>query len=222
MTLPAANETLPAATDVPATIRAILGPPALLSSEDAAIYETTLAHFAREIAPRDLIAWMLVKDLADHRLEIARYRRLRAAVVRHSVEHSTQALLAQARSAYQAQVNLLDEVADRTRAEIEAHGGANVAQDCAELEAYAASERDTLDQLRDLVIAGSDSPTDDDVAADLPSWIGGYQQLDRCLQAAEQRFIATLRDIERHVAGFGKTLRRIDVIEGEVLPGEAA
>lgn len=222
MTLPAANETLPAATDVPATIRAILGPPALLSSEDAAIYEATLAHFAREIAPQDLIAWMLVKDLADHRLEIARYRRLRAAVVRHSVEHSTQALLAQARSAYQAQVNLLDEVADRTRAEIEAHGGANVAQDCAELDAYAASERDTLDQLRDLVIAGSDNPTDDDVAADLPSWIGGYQQLDRCLQAAEQRFIATLRDIERHVAGFGKTLRRIDVIEGEVLPGEAA
>ena len=84
MTLPAADH------DVPATIRAILGPPALLSSEDAAIYEATLAHFAREVAPRDLIAWMLIKDLADHRLEIARYRRLRAALVRHSVDHPTQ------------------------------------------------------------------------------------------------------------------------------------
>jgi len=217
MTLPAAAAT----TDVPATIRAILGPPALLSSEDAAIYEATLAHFAREVGPRDLIAWMLIKDLADHRLEIARYRRLRAAVVRHSVDHSTQAMLAQLRSAYQNQMSLLDEVTDRTRAEIEARGGANVAQDCAELDAYAASERDATDWLRDLVIAGTDNPTDDDVAANLPSWIGGYQQLDRCLQAAEQRFIATLRDIERHVAGFGKTLRRLDVIVGEVLDEEA-
>ena len=219
MTLPAAAAT----TDVPATIRAILGPPALLSSEDAAIYEATLAHFAREVGPRDLIAWMLIKDLADHRLEIARYRRLRAAVVRHSVDHSTQAMLAQLRSAYQNQMSLLDEVTDRTRAEIEARGGANVAQDCAELDAYAASEREAADELRQLMVAGvdADNPTDDDVAADLPSWIGGYQQLDRCLQAAEQRFIATLRDIERHVAGFGKTLRRLDVIEGEVLDEEA-
>ena len=149
---------------------------------------------------------MLIKDLADHRLEIARYRRLRAAVVRHSVDHSTQAMLAQLRSAYQNQMSFLDEVTDRTRAEIEARGGANVAQDCAELDAYAASERDATDWLRDLVIAGTDNPTDDDVAANLPSWIGGYQQLDRCLQAAEQRFIATLRDIERHVAGFGENL----------------
>jgi len=218
MTLPAATT-----TDVPATIRAILGPPALLSSEDSAIYEATLAHFAREVGPRDLIAWMLIKDLADHRLEIARYRRLRAAVVRHSVEHSTLTMLAQLRSAYQNQMSLLDEVTDRTRAEIEARGGANVAQDCAELDAYAASEREAADELRQLMVAGvdADNPTDDDVAADLPSWIGGYQQLDRCLQAAEQRFIATLRDIERHVAGFGKTLRRLDVIEGEVLDEEA-
>ena len=213
--------TLPAATDVPATIRAILGPPALLSSEDAAIYEATLAHFAREIAPRDLIAWMLVKDLADHRLEIARYRRLRAAVVRHSVDRSTGKMLAQAQSAHRNQMSLLDETADQVRAQIEAEGGADVAQDCAEIDALAASERDALDQLRDLVIAGADNPSDDDVAADLPSWIGGYQQLDRCLQAAEQRFIATLRDIERHVSAFGKTWRRIDVIEGEVLPEEA-
>ena len=76
MTLPAIKE------DIPATIREILGPPALLPGEDAATYEATLAHFAREVAPRDLIAWMLIKDLADHRLEIARYRRIRAALVR--------------------------------------------------------------------------------------------------------------------------------------------
>ena len=215
MTLPAARE------DVPATIRAILGPPALLSGEDAAIYEATLAHFAREVAPRDLIAWMLIKDLADHRLEIARYRRIRAALVRHSIDHRTVNTLAEARSAYEAQVNLLDETVCRVREELEAGGGPDVAQDCAELDAFADGERDTLDRLRKLVIDGTDNPTDDDVAAGLPSWIGGYQQLDRCLQAAEERFIETLRDLEDHVAGFGKTLRHVDVIEGEVLGKEA-
>ena len=80
-------------------------------------------------------------------------------------------------------------------------------------------QRDAAAQSRNAVIAEirSHHPTDRDIAAGLPSWIGGYQQLDRCLQAAEERFIATLRDLERHAAGFGKTLRRVDVIEGEVL-----
>ena len=218
MTLPAARE------DVPANIRAMLGPPALLPGEDAAIYEATLAHLAREVAPRDLIAWMLIKDLADLRLEIARYRRIRTALVRHSAGHRVATTLAETRSRFRDEVRWLDETARQLRAQVEACGGANVAQDCAEIDAYAASEREAADELRQLMVAGvdADNPTDDDVAADLPSWIGGYQQLDRCLQAAEQRFIATLRDIERHVAGFGKTLRRVDVIEGEVLPCEEA
>src|ERR1043166_8482647 len=153
MTLPAIKE------DVPANIRAMLGPPALLPGEDAAIYEEILAHFAHEVAPRDIIAWMLIKDLADHRLEIARYRRIRTALVRHSVDRSNTTLRSQADSAYQGQLRLLDETACRTREELEARGGADVAQECAELDAFVASERDTLDRLRELIVAGTGNPT---------------------------------------------------------------
>ena len=41
---------------------------------------------AREVAPRDIIAWMLIKDLADHRLEIARYRRLKSLLIERAAE----------------------------------------------------------------------------------------------------------------------------------------
>ena len=217
MTLPAAKE------DVPANIRAMLGPPALLPGEDAAIYEETLAHFAREVAPKDLVAWMLIKDLADHRLEIARYRRIRTALVRHPFDHRAGSLVVQAHADHEQEARLFDKVTERARAEVEADGGADVAQDCVELDEYAAAGRVAGEQFRDALIAEIQShhPTDSHIAGDLPSWIDGYQQLDRCLRAAEERFITTLRDIERHVAGFGKTLRRVDVIEGEVLCEEA-
>ena len=216
MTLPATRET------VPATIRAMLGPPALLPSEDAAIYEATLAHFAGEVAPRDLITWMLIKDLADHRLEIARYRRIRTALVRHPFDRRAQRLVDEAEKNYCDDERALDETAARVRAEIEADGGPDVAQDCAEIDRYAAEQCEGADQHRQALIdeIRSHHPTDRHIAGDLPHWIDGYQQLDRCLQAVEQRFIATLRDIERHIAGFGKTLRRFEVIEGEVLSEE--
>ena len=67
---------------IPPEILELLGPPPLLPSEDAKAYYATLAFFARSIRPgEDLITWMLIKDLADHRAEIARYRRLKAALV---------------------------------------------------------------------------------------------------------------------------------------------
>lgn len=217
MTLPVAKE------DVPATIRAMLGPPALLPGEDAAIYEETLAHFAREVAPRGIIAWMLIKDLADHRLEIARYRRIRTALVRHPVDHRAEELEEEANANYEQELLVLDEIVHELREKVKAGGGADVTQDYVKIDAYAAEQRDGAAQSRNAMIAEirSHHPTDRDLAAGLPSWIGGYQQLDRCLQAAEERFIETLHDLEDHVAGFGKTLRHVDVIEGEVLREEA-
>ena len=215
MTLPAAQE------DVPATIRAMLGPPALLPGEDAAIYEATLAHFAREVAPRDIIAWMLIKDLADHRLEIARYRRIRTALVRYPFDQSR-------RRRWRQEARRETTSKSCLRSTKPSMSSAKRSRRAAGRTSRRSTSRSTpmppisatrRDQSWNAMIAEirSYQPTDRDIAASLPSWIGGYQQLDRCLQAAEERFIATLRDIERHVAGFGKTLRRVDVIEGEVL-----
>ncbi len=124
-----------------------------------------------------------------------------------------------ARGNYEVDHLALDETVHELREKVEAGGGTDVTQEYVKIDAYVAEQRDAADQAWKAAIAAirSHQPTDRDIAAGLPSWIGGYQQLDRCLQAAEERFIATLRDLERHAAGFGKTLRHVDVIEGEVL-----
>lgn len=44
------------------------------------LYYATLERFAN-IAPTDIVTWLLIKDLVDYRVEIARYRRLKAAIV---------------------------------------------------------------------------------------------------------------------------------------------
>jgi hypothetical protein len=166
---------------------------------------------------------MLIKDLADHRLEIARYRRIRTALVRHPVDRRAEEMVQEQKGNYEVELLALDETVFELREKVEAGGGTDVTQEYVKIDAYKAEQRDAANQARNALIAEirSYQPTDRDIAAGLPSWIGGYQQLDRCLQAAEQRFIATLRDLERHAAGFGKTLRHVDVIEGEVLGEEA-
>ena len=66
---------------IPRDVLELLGPPPLLSTEDAKLYHAMLAHIAHSIRPEDLITWMLVKDLADHRVEIARYRRFKTGII---------------------------------------------------------------------------------------------------------------------------------------------
>jgi hypothetical protein len=69
------------ASPIPDEIREFLGRPPLLPCDDARLYYAMLATLADSIRPTDLIAWLLIKDLVDHRVEIARYRRFKAAVV---------------------------------------------------------------------------------------------------------------------------------------------
>jgi hypothetical protein len=77
------NETtkIAAVDSIPPDIMELLGPPPLLNSEEANLYYGMLTSFARSIRPGDLITWMLIKDLADHRVEMARYRRMKVALM---------------------------------------------------------------------------------------------------------------------------------------------
>src|SRR5918911_701919 len=67
------------ATIVTPQIAALLGSSPLLSTEDQRSYDGTLDMLARAVRPGDPIAWFLVKDLADLRFEIDRYRRIKSA-----------------------------------------------------------------------------------------------------------------------------------------------
>jgi len=59
----------------------IFGAPPLLSTEDAGAYDDMLAKLANAVHPGDIIACLVIKDIADKRTEIARYRRQKVALV---------------------------------------------------------------------------------------------------------------------------------------------
>ena len=67
---------------IPSEIQELLGPPPLLPNEDIKLYYALLDSLAQTILPTDVIAWLLIRDLADHRIEIARYRRFKAALIK--------------------------------------------------------------------------------------------------------------------------------------------
>ena len=66
---------------IPADIQALFGDPPLLSTEDPARYRDMLDRFAESIAPRNIIEWLWVKDVADLSWEIPRLRRYRTLMI---------------------------------------------------------------------------------------------------------------------------------------------
>jgi hypothetical protein len=63
--------------------------------------------------------------------------------------------------------------------------------------------------------------TDDDFVGVFGNWINEVERIDALLRAAEQRFTQALREIERHIFGFGRLLRDDlnKLIDGEVVGG---
>lgn len=64
------------------SIAELLGPPAVLPGEDMAKFEGLQACVLGAIKPRDAIQEILARDIVDHTWEIARGRRLKAALLR--------------------------------------------------------------------------------------------------------------------------------------------
>jgi len=74
-------EVTKSAPKIPPEIRALLGPPPLLISEDPTAYETLLAIFGARMRPTDEIEWIYLKDCVDLTWEIQRYRRAKAGII---------------------------------------------------------------------------------------------------------------------------------------------
>src|SRR5258708_5084579 len=74
------------ADDIPTDVLHLIGLPPTLPWESKELYFKMIASFAEALEPDDLISWMLIKDLADHRLEIARYRVIKAGFVKAACE----------------------------------------------------------------------------------------------------------------------------------------
>ncbi len=73
-------EVMPA-PKIPPEIRALLGEPPLLNSEDPSAYEALLATFGAAVRPTDPIEWIHVKDCVDLTWEIRRIRQAKAGII---------------------------------------------------------------------------------------------------------------------------------------------
>jgi hypothetical protein len=151
---------------------------------------------------------MLIKDLADHRLEIARFRSIKAGFMRTACEDSIQssqshwhgyadkqtsslksgaaATIRNLKTSIFAKLTTPEELAQRTK-EIEDQ----LVLDIAAAEAKGRAQ----------IEAWQDAVPDEDRCIQLFSgWIGNVERIDVLQRAAEERFAGTLRDIERHMA----------------------
>jgi hypothetical protein len=207
--------TKPPVHPIPEYVLQLLGPPPILASEDAKLYYTMLVVFAQSIRPDDLITWMLIKDLVDCRVEIARYRRIKIGLIAaphwKSVtrrDDHMRALKEMIREDYRRQ-NLTPEQIEQKERE--------------SAEKLKSDERFTK-LLASLAKSKDEASPETPYIDGFAGWIGNVERLDALLVAAEERFTATLEEIDRHLRGLGRLLREeLDkIIEGELVETEAA
>jgi hypothetical protein len=74
-------------------VRPLLGPSWIINGEDPELYERLLTEAAKAIGPRDIIDWLLVKDVVAHTWEIQRGRRNRESLMRLRKRHVLQNML---------------------------------------------------------------------------------------------------------------------------------
>jgi len=214
---------------VPAEISEILGPPPLLSTEDEKVYQAMMGCFAQSIGPRDLITWMLIRDLADHRTEIARLRRIKAGSIQYAVKTEMARRGAEVESKHRTEVaRLRKEAGEKIQTTIKnktiAEGQIDTFKAEVERQLAAdssASHTKAKQQLEELV---AHRPTETDFVAVLDGWFYKVERIESQLHAAEKRFSGSLEEIDRHLHGLAWRLREEAdrIIEGELIQPQSS
>jgi hypothetical protein len=211
---------------VPGAVLEIFGDAPILSTEDAARYHAMIAAFAEHVDPGDFITWCAIKDLADCRTEIWRYRRMKAQAVENAYRRVVEKRLAEYRTRLaQVSADIRTRFSKEANEEIKRRGlhGDEHATFLADLETRIAAEiKATQDGLREQIdFWQAYEPDESELAGELHVWIGQHSALDQQLSLAEGRYAAAVEDLERHLFGFGKALRGDlhKIIEGEIVAG---
>jgi hypothetical protein len=210
-----------ALNSIPADVLEMLGPPSLLPAEDEKLYLAVLAKIAQPIRSPDIVTWMLIKDLVDHRFEIARYRRLKTRSIQRAADQE------RARSRPGAEHTEKPYPSLHTIAALEVairgvYGNDPRFEELVEQEVRDMQAREEALELqrRGSIEAAEVQPlSDDDFVGAFGNWIDDHERIDVLLRGAEHRFAQALREIERHTSGFGRLLRDDwdKVVDGEVI-----
>ena len=185
----------------------IFGAPPLLSTEDAGAYDDMLAKLANAVHPGDIIACLLIKDIADKRTEIARYRRQKAALVEKATQQQRETKMDWLRTQLAAErysiAHQVDAEAQPQRAKKDAGGESAEALD-------SRVDRMIEDRIRDSYgprfTLLQEAPTELDFAGSLATWIDAMEQLDALERAAERQFQTALQALGDHLDGLGITV----------------
>lgn len=169
-------------------IEEILGPPPLLSTEDSKAYNLAIEQLADAVQPGDMIAWFLIKDIADLRTEISRYRRIKTGVV-HNATPRCKVKIAQ---------SLMVEWAKERRCIKDTASEAQRAIDMSLVDTKFIKEIEAVNATVDNELEFSSS---------LPTWLPWVERLEVLLRSAENRFHCAVEQLRDHLAGFGVTLK---------------
>ncbi|MPZ37879.1 MAG: hypothetical protein GEU95_07405 [Rhizobiales bacterium] len=202
---------------VPAEIRKLLGPPPLLSTEHQKFYYAMLAHFGASVEGTDLITWLLLKDVADARVEIARYRRFKT--LRISIARSREKERTLAEFGLEKKIETYENNVEKRRQEV-AKSDLSDKEKESKYADYDSALDDAIDgaeaDYAELVKKLRAPDTDLDFMGVFRRWLEDFERLDVILQAAEERFRAALDELDRYQRGrFSRLSEELDVIEAE-------
>ena len=174
------------------------GPPPLVLGEDEDAYNELLARVSAAVQPADMIEEILVRDIADLDWDICRLRRVKANLITATVSEGLEPALRP----------LVDEMGSHESDE----------ERLATLESVVANwgrrKRHAVAKVERLLRSG-DIGTDEAIAYLIPQMIDPIERLDHLVAVSEARRNATLREIDRHRAAVGQTVRRPPIEEGE-------
>ena len=212
---------------IPDEVLQIFGDEPILSTEDSTRYRAMIAAFAQHIDPGDFITWCYIKDLADCRTEIWRYRRMKAQIVDNAHRKVVEKRIDEYRTRLaKAPGEIRARLVAQANEEINQRGlaGDEYAKFVADLETRIEAEiKAKQDSLREKIdYWEAYAPNESDLAAELHVWIGWHGTLDQQISVAEAKYAAAVEDLERHLFGFGKAMRGDlhRIIEAEIVrPG---
>jgi hypothetical protein len=191
----------PWAAIVPPVVRELLGSPPLVLTESEEVYWGTVASFAQFVGSTDPIAWLLIKDVADARVEIHRYRKFKSELI----DEARRAEIAGPRDS--------SLVEDRFGPVLAALGFGTDPEETKRAADAAVAEEAARQKARSEELA----TTDGDLARVLSGWIEPVQQIDRLLIAAEARYAAALDALKQYDPQSLARVPQGEVIEGEVV-----
>lgn len=161
-------------------LRASLGPPPLYKGEDEAEYAHVYERLRTDVVPRDVVEEIYIRDAANYWWDVRRLRRNKAKLLESSRAAGLWRLLKDLIPEPQARIKLL--------------------HNWARGDAQARDEVTTL-----LRTAGIDDSAVE--AQTLCALIDQVERIDRLIMLADARFVALLREIDRHRSSLGARLR---------------